>query len=750
MHITFGSQSIKYCLAIKGIKRCWVSVLRKILWLFKRSVRILRERGVRGFFKKVIWYTKGGSWRDKNAYLKSVFADVLFVNGCTLPHPCRYRVTHQMEQLLANAVTCKEVFFDDLSLDLVKHYRLFIFFRCPWTETVDQFIRLAKGNHKTVLFDIDDLVIDDKYTNLIKYVQAMSPQDKALYDDGVARMQRVLRMCDAAITTTERLGRELRSYVPDVFVNRNTASEQMLALSLEAIEHKQPAADAVKIGYFSGSITHNDDILMILPVLVRVLQENPHVQLVFAGEIDIPPELKPFEGRVIFEPFEDWQKLPDKIAGVDINIAPLENTIFNEAKSENKWVEAALVKVPTVASKVGAMAKMIRDGETGILCTTNEDWYDALTALVQDKAERVRLAENAFRFVSKNCTTIASGFRLAEYVKSKMNPNIAFVLPSMQVGGGFMVALRHARIMKEAGYDVLIFDDVGSSEDVIHGDTSLFVLPRKKIEVCGSFNKVVATLWETVEFLNSYANIDERYYLVQCFETDFYQPGNHTRLRANQTYNNFIPLKYITVSKWCQNWLASDFKKEARYAPNGLDLDLFTPKRRSFNGKIRILIEGNNKNHYKNVDESFRIVEQLDKDQFEIWFLSNEGYPKQWYRVDQFFQNITYEEIGKIYQQCHILLKTSVLEGFSYPPLEMMGSGGYVVAVSNEGNSEYLEDGSNCLLIQQGEIEKAVDAINRICRDEKLRERLYSGGLKTAQNHSWEKLEKKIINLYTS
>ena len=73
-----------------------------------------------------------------------------------------------------------------------------------------------------------------------------------------------------------------------------------------------------------------------------------------------------------------------------------------------------------------------------------------------------------------------------------------------------------------------------------------------------------------------------------------------------------------------------------------------------------------------------------------------------------------------------------------------------MVAVSNEGNSEYLEDGSNCLLIQQGEIEKAVDAINRICRDEKLRERLYSGGLKTARSRSWEKLEKKIINLYTS
>lgn len=37
---------------------------------------------------------------------------------------------------------------------------------------------------------------------------------------------------------------------------------------------------------------------------------------------------------------------------VDINIAPIEFTIFNEAKSVNKWVEAALVKVPTLATNL--------------------------------------------------------------------------------------------------------------------------------------------------------------------------------------------------------------------------------------------------------------------------------------------------------------------------------------------------------------------------------------------------------------
>ena len=61
-------------------------------------------------------------------------------------------------------------------------------------------------------------------------------EERALYDDGVMRMGRTLKLCDAAITTTERLAEELGHYVPEVFINRNTASEEMCALSKEALK----------------------------------------------------------------------------------------------------------------------------------------------------------------------------------------------------------------------------------------------------------------------------------------------------------------------------------------------------------------------------------------------------------------------------------------------------------------------------------------------------------------------------------
>ena len=345
-------------------------------------------------------------------------------------------MTHQREQLAANNISTGEVYYVNLQLDQVRYYRTFVFFRCPYTDMIGEFIKLAKKLNKKVLFDIDDLVVDTKYTDTIKYLDSMSKEERALYDDGVMRMGRTLKLCDAAITTTERLAEELGHYVPEVFINRNTASEEMCALSKEALKNKTRKDDHVGIGYFSGSLTHNDDFELVLPALTKVMEKYPQVQLHVVGELDLPETLQQYKARVVSHPFVDWKKLPSLIAEVDINLAPLEQSIFNEAKSENKWVEAALVKVPTVASNVGAFQRMIVSGKTGILCDTEEEWVEQLSRLVEDKKERDRIAENAHRYCTKKCVTVYTGFPLVKFIKKYTTPNIAFILPSLNISGG--------------------------------------------------------------------------------------------------------------------------------------------------------------------------------------------------------------------------------------------------------------------------------------------------------------------------
>ena len=717
--------------------------------LTAKTLHTLKEEGIISVGRKAKSYVHTARTVGRDAKDR-VYKDVLFINGCdeSVPHPARYRVTHQREQLAANNISTGEVYYVNLQLDQVRYYRTFVFFRCPYTDMIGEFIKLAKKLNKKVLFDIDDLVVDTKYTDTIKYLDSMSKEERALYDDGVMRMGRTLKLCDAAITTTERLAEELGHYVPEVFINRNTASEEMCALSKEALKNKTRKDDHVGIGYFSGSLTHNDDFELVLPALTKVMEKYPQVQLHVVGELDLPETLQQYKARVVSHPFVDWKKLPSLIAEVDINLAPLEQSIFNEAKSENKWVEAALVKVPTVASNVGAFQRMIVSGKTGILCDTEEEWVEQLSRLVEDKKERDRIAENAHRYCTKKCVTVYTGFPLVKFIKKYTTPNIAFILPSLNISGGIMVALWHAVMLQDAGMDVTLFNVDNSIQWCTFKEHQIPVMSQDLRLVEGRIDKAVATMWTTVAFLENYQNIEKRYYLVQNFETDFYEPGVPLRVFANQSYIPKVPIQYLTISKWCEEWLRDDYEQIARYAPNGIEKENFPHHKREMNGKIRILIEGDCGVEYKNVDESFKITNELDKEKYEIWYMSYNAEPKDWYRVDKFLHKVPFDQVADVYNQCDILLKTSYLESFSYPPLEMMATGGYAVVVPNDGNKEYLVDGENCLLYTLGKIENGIAAIERICTDKGLQEHLNDCGIITAQSRDWESIRKEIVALY--
>lgn len=726
--------------------------------LGRKTLKALKEEGITGVARKTVSYIHTAKVRKQQLkYIGKTYKDVLFINGCdynALPHPPRYRVQHQMEQLKANNIDCDENFYLHLSLEQVRNYRVFVIFRCPYTEELGEFIRLAKELNKTVIYDIDDLVIDTKYTDTIKYLDTMSSEERKGYDEGVRNMQKVLKMCDAAITTTERMAEELKHYVPKVFINRNTASEEMLQLSEEAYkkiiaEKTAEERKTVKLGYFSGSITHNDDFILIQPAVAKIMEKYPQTELHIAGILDIPKELEAFKERVIAHPFTDWKKLPEMIASMDINLAPLEESIFNEAKSENKWVEAALVRVPTIASNLGAFKRMIEHNKTGILANTCDEWYEGLESLVVDAQKREYIAKNAYEYCKVHCVTLYTGFQLMKFIKSMYVPNIAMVLPALNISGGIMVAFEHCKVLREHGYDVTIInDDIDDSTWCEFQGIKFPVLPSRESIICGHFDKAIATMWSTVKFLEEYSNIGKRYYLVQNFETNFYEPMDPLRIEANQKYSPKVDVQFLTISKWCEKWLKEDYEQEARYLPNGIHTENYTPVKRDFSGKVRILIEGDCGVYYKNVDESFRITNQLDHSKYEIWYMSYNAEPKDWYHVDKFLHKIPFSEVADVYRQCHILLKTSFLESFSYPPLEMMATGGYAVVVPNDGNQEYLVDGKNCLLYPCGDLDAGLAAIERISTDPILRETLYHGGLETAGVRDWKSLEQDILKFY--
>ena len=57
-------------------------------------------------------------------------------------------------------------------------------------------------------------------------------------------------------------------------------------------QSKKEKTNIVKLGYFSGSITHNDDFNMIKESVLKVMKEHSNVELHSVGLLDIPEEFE--------------------------------------------------------------------------------------------------------------------------------------------------------------------------------------------------------------------------------------------------------------------------------------------------------------------------------------------------------------------------------------------------------------------------------------------------------------------------
>ena len=330
---------------------------------------------------------------------------ILIIDGVEniIPQCTRYRVLNKAEQLRKNGFTVKVVNVSEFEISQARYASHIIIYRAPWSYQLQFLCDTAKRDKKPVYFDIDDLVFDTVYTDQLSYTQGLSEKDKGNYDAGVKNYGKMLAACDGAITSTFQLKEELLKYKDKVLLNRNRASSDLIEISSHFIKDYSQQDSKVKIGYFSGSISHNENFELIKPAIQSLLAIYKNMELHIVGHLDIPEDMKPYQQQIVVHDYVDWKDLPQLISRVDINLAPLVDSVFNLAKSEIKWMEAALVKVPTVASHIGAFSDMVKDGETGLLAKDGE-WKEKLESLILSSDLRQELAENAYDFVLENCS----------------------------------------------------------------------------------------------------------------------------------------------------------------------------------------------------------------------------------------------------------------------------------------------------------------------------------------------------------
>jgi glycosyltransferase involved in cell wall biosynthesis len=317
----------------------------------------------------------------------------------------RYRAFNMVEALTyaEPAASASWLTADDgaRAVELIEQVDVLVVCRALYSPHVAAVIARAKALGKRVLFDVDDLIFDDRYAHLIMETLDQVVDETALQSwfGWISRCGATLRLCDGVITTNEFLAERIRQFADlPTWVIPNFLNRAQLELSAglrEARGEWSLSRDGSKaLGYFSGTPTHNRDFALVEPAIEQLFLDDPSVSLRVVGFAPRSERLARFADRIETIPLQDFLNLQIAISGVEINLVPLQDNVFTNCKSELKYFEAAVVGTITVASPTYTLRGSISHGQNGFLARA-QDWYEELSKVTSGLACSPLVAEAA-------------------------------------------------------------------------------------------------------------------------------------------------------------------------------------------------------------------------------------------------------------------------------------------------------------------------------------------------------------------
>ncbi len=272
------------------------------------------------------------------------------------------------------------------------------------TPLLKEFISACRSRNIVSVFDIDDYLFEASVIHQVEWVKHTKGTERERLIEHMLQCRQTLEACDYFIAPTEFLANKAGEIGREAFVIRNGFSEALYQSFLDQLQSKAAVKSdgKVRIGYFSGTNTHQKDFQHIIPALSRVLERVRKRDLYICGLMEMDRRFDLFSERIERVPLVPLEELPAAMLPCDINIAPLESgNIFCEAKSELKYIYAGLMKIPSVTSPTDAFRHAITHGENGFLASTVDEWYTHLKTLVTDPALRAAMGNEAHEHVRK-------------------------------------------------------------------------------------------------------------------------------------------------------------------------------------------------------------------------------------------------------------------------------------------------------------------------------------------------------------
>ena len=105
-----------------------------------------------------------------------------------------------------------------------------------------------------------------------------------------------------------------------------------------------------------------------------------------------------------------WNKETEiaDLSSFDIGIMPLPDDEWAKGKCGLKGLQYMALEIPTIMSPVGVNTEIIKDGENGFLASTEQEWIDKISLLIENEKLREKLGKAGRKTVVEKYSVVAN------------------------------------------------------------------------------------------------------------------------------------------------------------------------------------------------------------------------------------------------------------------------------------------------------------------------------------------------------
>lgn len=210
--------------------------------------------------------------------------------------------------------------------------------------------------------------------------------DDAIFLRGNAHVQRIVAACDLVICGNQYLAEHISRW-------NHRVSILPTAVDTERYVPLGTAGERASIVGWIGTSSNLASLLQIEAPLLRVLRRFPETKLRIVS--DACPRMNSLpRGQVEYLPWSAEMEVA-AIASMTVGLMPLEDSPWSRGKCSFKMLQYLSAGVPAVVSPVGMNREVAALGSFAALATSEDDWYQGISAWLADPAAAARAGRAA-------------------------------------------------------------------------------------------------------------------------------------------------------------------------------------------------------------------------------------------------------------------------------------------------------------------------------------------------------------------